>query len=79
MARYVYACPNCEEHFEMEKPMAQAGRLESCPSCGSVAQRVYTPPMLSRLGESALEATCESSNASESCHTCQHAPSCRLH
>ena len=42
MARYDY---RCDDHgtFEVEKPMAEAGREEICPVCEAPAKRVFMP------------------------------------
>lgn len=44
MARYDYCC---KQHgvFEVEKAMSEAGREETCPDCGEVANRVFQPVM----------------------------------
>lgn len=43
MARYDY---RCDEHgsFEVNKPMSDAGRVETCPVCGVTAARVFAVP-----------------------------------
>ncbi|WP_160309610.1 FmdB family zinc ribbon protein [Rubrobacter aplysinae] len=43
MALYDYYCEDCGA-FELRRPIGSAGPHESCPSCGSLAERVYSPP-----------------------------------
>ena len=40
MARYDYRCPACDTRFEVEHPMMEKPTV-TCPSCGTVAQRVF--------------------------------------
>lgn len=47
MATYVYRCPDCGP-WEVTLPMGAAGATAACPTCGSLAPRRYTPPLLSR-------------------------------
>lgn len=42
MPRYDYRCTACDERFEVERKIDEAG-AESCPACGSPAKRVFTP------------------------------------
>ncbi|MGI6755621.1 MAG: FmdB family zinc ribbon protein [Atopobiaceae bacterium] len=42
MARYEYQCTNCGTTFEVEHPMTEHPEV-TCPSCGSKAERVFTP------------------------------------
>lgn len=44
MPRYEFACEPCDQHFDVDLPMAQAGGPAHCPFCGAPAQRVITPP-----------------------------------
>lgn len=39
---YLYYCEQCDHSFEIEKPMAEAGKVECCPRCGGKARRRYT-------------------------------------
>ena len=39
---YLYYCEQCDLSFEIKKPMAEAGKPECCPQCGSKAGRRYT-------------------------------------
>lgn len=39
--RYPYKCPECDDCFEVEKPMDGATRIEGCPKCGQVLERKY--------------------------------------
>ena len=47
MATYLYRCPDCGP-WEVRLPMGNAGPTAACPTCGSVAPRQFTPPLLSR-------------------------------
>jgi putative FmdB family regulatory protein len=49
MPVYVFACHECGP-FELARPMAEASSRASCPTCQHEARRVFTPPLLSRLG-----------------------------
>lgn len=42
MPVYDYRCTECNERFEVSRPMGTS-QAENCPSCGSVAKRVFTP------------------------------------
>lgn len=42
MPMYEYRCPSCKTQFEVVKSMDHASDTETC-SCGTIAQRVYTP------------------------------------
>jgi putative FmdB family regulatory protein len=46
---YAYDCAGCGP-FELVRPMAEAGAPVTCPACGALARRVFTPPGLSLLG-----------------------------
>ncbi|MCL6439621.1 MAG: zinc ribbon domain-containing protein, partial [Rubrobacteraceae bacterium] len=35
MALYEYRCAECEEHFDLMRPMSQADEPARCPECGS--------------------------------------------
>jgi putative FmdB family regulatory protein len=48
MPLYEFLCPICGP-FEERRPFREANALMHCPTCGSVAQRVYTAPNLQRL------------------------------
>jgi len=42
MPDYPYLCPNCDEHFSVNKLMSEAGRPENCPSCSNeVKEQTY--------------------------------------
>ncbi|MBS5449847.1 MAG: hypothetical protein KHZ24_01335 [Coriobacteriia bacterium] len=42
MARYDYRCPNCDVVFEVSHGMMEHP-VVTCPTCGTVAQRVFDP------------------------------------
>jgi len=42
MPAYDYRCPACDDLFEVTRP-ASARDEVCCPSCGTVAKRVFTP------------------------------------
>jgi putative FmdB family regulatory protein len=44
LRRYEYECRTCEERFDVERPVAEAGEPSDCPFCGQPAARVYSPP-----------------------------------
>ena len=46
LPRYEYVCPTCQERFDVERPMAEAGDPCACPLCGTPARRVYSAPKL---------------------------------
>jgi putative FmdB family regulatory protein len=46
MPVYVYACPECEAHFERERPVEEASAPAACPVCETPGRRVYTMPKL---------------------------------
>ena len=48
MAIYEFTCEDCGP-FELLRPMAEAAAPASCPSCGTTARRVFTPPGLTVL------------------------------
>ncbi|MCK5242680.1 hypothetical protein KAR34_09530 [bacterium] len=50
MARYVYLCDTCKQKFEVDKPMAQSGQVESCPQCKTAGERVFTRPGITIKG-----------------------------
>lgn len=42
MAKYPYLCSKCDTRFEVDKPMSESGRPESCPECETViAEQTY--------------------------------------
>ena len=49
MPVYAFACAWCGP-FELTRPMAQAAAPAQCPTCGTEARRVFTPPGLALLG-----------------------------
>ena len=44
--RYDFRCDGCEQRFDVERPVAQAGEPIECPFCGAPARRVFTAPKL---------------------------------
>ena len=48
MPYYAFECPGCGP-FDLLRPMAQASEPARCPSCGTAARRVFTPPGLPLL------------------------------
>jgi putative FmdB family regulatory protein len=55
MPFYEFRCSECGP-FEFARPMAEAAMPASCPTCGSEARRVYSPPRLTRLAASTRRA-----------------------
>ena len=39
MALYEYKCADCEERFDLMRPMSAADDAAPCPECGSVESR----------------------------------------
>jgi putative FmdB family regulatory protein len=48
VAIYAFTCEDCGP-FELLRPMAEAAAPANCPSCGTTARRVFTPPGLALL------------------------------
>ena len=46
LPRYDYVCTACDERFDIERPMAEAGSAATCPICGAAARRVFSAPKL---------------------------------
>jgi len=46
MPKYDYVCPECEAHFEIERPVRQVEEPAACPVCGSSGRRLFTMPRL---------------------------------
>lgn len=42
MPDYDYRCVECQERFEVSRPMGSKDE-PCCPECGSAAKRVFTP------------------------------------
>jgi putative FmdB family regulatory protein len=42
--RYEYACQQCEQHYDIDRPMSEASDPHQCPFCGADAKRVFTAP-----------------------------------
>jgi putative FmdB family regulatory protein len=49
MPVYAFTCADCGA-FELTRPIAEAAAPAVCPSCGTEARRVFTPPGLALLG-----------------------------
>jgi putative FmdB family regulatory protein len=47
MAGYVYRCAQCGP-WELQQPIGTADSTSTCPGCGSLGRRVFTPPLVSR-------------------------------
>src|SRR5205823_9877837 len=45
---YAFICEGCGQ-FELVRPMAEASTAAACPTCGTEARRVFTPPGLALL------------------------------
>ena len=50
MPIYEFTCERCGA-FELSRPMAEAADPACCPSCGTIARRVFTPPGLALLAK----------------------------
>ena len=48
MPVYAFICESCGS-FDLFRPMAEAGAVAACPTCGVEARRVFTPPGLAYL------------------------------
>ncbi len=56
MALYEYKCPECDDRFDLMRPMGAADDPASCPDCGSEgAARVMTSSFVS-IGSGAAQA-----------------------
>ena len=51
---YSYECEKCDVKFDISKSMSDSSRLENCPNCGIVANRIFSPPQF--IGTSVYEA-----------------------
>jgi putative FmdB family regulatory protein len=47
MASYLYRCGACGP-WEVHRPIGTAEPMSTCPACGALGRRRYTPPLLSR-------------------------------
>jgi putative FmdB family regulatory protein len=45
---YAFTCPGCGP-FDVSRAVADAGAPASCPNCGALARRVFSPPGLALL------------------------------
>jgi putative FmdB family regulatory protein len=50
MPIYAFTCTDCGD-FDLTRPMADAGAPATCPACGTMARRVFTPPGLALLAK----------------------------
>ncbi|MBT97247.1 MAG: transcriptional regulator [Dehalococcoidia bacterium] len=50
MPRYLYRCPNCALQYITRRIIADADN-ESCVSCGTPMDRIFTPPAISFKGD----------------------------
>lgn len=51
MAKYQYACFQCDKDYEKERTMAEAEPIYHCDSCGYALARVYSPVGVSFKGK----------------------------
>lgn len=47
---YEYACDECNLDFDINKPMAESSRKETCVECGSELRRVFSTPQVVNYG-----------------------------
>jgi putative FmdB family regulatory protein len=52
---YAFICEGCGP-FELVRPVAEASTAAACPTCGTEARRVFTPPGLALLARPARRA-----------------------
>jgi putative FmdB family regulatory protein len=52
---YAFICEGCGP-FDLVRPMAEASTEAACPTCGTEARRVFTPPGLARFARPARRA-----------------------
>ena len=50
VAIYAFTCGGCGG-FDLARPMAQADTPATCPTCGGLARRVFTPPGLGLVAQ----------------------------
>ena len=71
MPIYEYVCSDCEQKFELLKPMSQAEEGATCPKCGGKSKRVLS--RFSSCSDGSLDfgggSAC-SSCSTDSCSTC---------
>ena len=53
MPNYQYTCRECEQSFEKQLPMAEAGDRQACPLCGSFETRKVIGAIAVSSGSSA--------------------------
>lgn len=69
MARYDYRCTNCGTTFEVEHPMSARPRV-TCPSCGSLAERIFEPSGIEFKGSGFYNTDQRGASHSSSCANC---------
>ncbi len=42
MPIYEYSCVECQEEFQLMRPMCESGKSAKCPACGKKAHRVVS-------------------------------------
>jgi putative FmdB family regulatory protein len=47
MAGYLYRCERCGP-WEVQRPIGTAESTSTCPVCGTIGRRLFTPPLLAR-------------------------------
>lgn len=55
MAAYEFTC-DAHGRFEIEAAIGSAPSMQSCPGCGRQARRVFSAPMLGRVGSAVRSA-----------------------
>jgi putative FmdB family regulatory protein len=71
MPIYEYVCSDCEQKFELLKPMSQAGEGVTCPKCGGKAGRVLSAFCRCSDGSPDFSGGSSCSSCStDSCSTC---------
>lgn len=46
MPRYLHQCKNCKERRHILRPMSECTQPVFCPECGSILDRIFTPPQI---------------------------------
>jgi len=80
MPAYDFRCTDCATIFEVNRPMATTGD-ESCPKCGAVATKVFSPTGIAFKGTGFHNTdyrprpkedtgSCASASASPACASC---------
>jgi putative FmdB family regulatory protein len=42
MPTYEYSCPECQEEFELMRPMSECDAPATCPHCGATAKKIVS-------------------------------------